>query len=135
MATIQLELVTPEAKLLSEAVGMVVLPGIDGDMGVLADHAPTVSTLRAGVVAVHSEMNGAPLQRVFVGGGIAEISGERCIILAEEAVDLANLDKVTATTRMTEAEAAMNAATTDGEKAQAQGELNIAQAQVEALSA
>ena len=134
MATIQLELVTPEAKLLSEAVGMVVLPGISGDMGVLADHAPTVSTLRPGVVAVHSEMNAAPLQRVFVGGGIAEISGERCIILAEEAIDLANLDKDAASARLTEAEAAFGAAESDGEKSQAEAELAIAQAQVDALA-
>ena len=134
MATIQLELVTPEAKLLSQAVGMVVLPGVEGDMGVLADHAPTVSTLRPGVVAIHTDMGSAPMQRVFVGGGVAEISGERCIVLAEEAIDLANLDKEAATARATEAAAALGAARSEGEKSQAESELAIARAQVEALT-
>ena len=45
MATTQLELVTPEALLMSEAVGMVVIPGAEGDMGVMAEHAPTVLSL------------------------------------------------------------------------------------------
>ena len=133
MATTQLELVTPEAKLLSEAVGMVVIPGIDGDMGILAEHAATVSTLRPGVVSVHNDMNGAPVKRIFVGGGVAEVSGERCIILAEEAADLAALDKLAAQNRLSEAEAALNAASSEGEKSQAEAELAIARAQLEAL--
>ena len=134
MATTQLELVTPEALLMSEAVGMVVIPGVEGDMGIMADHAPTVSTLRPGVVTVHDEMGGDASRQIFVGGGVAEVNGERCIILAEEAADIATLTKEQASARLTEAEAAMAAASTDGEKAQAEAELAIAQAQVTALN-
>ena len=133
MATTQLELVTPEALLMSEAVGMVVVPGVEGDMGIMADHAPTVSTLRPGVVTVHEEANGAASRQIFVGGGVAEVTGERCIILAEEAIELADLERAHVDARMTEALAAVAAATSDGEKAQAEAELAIAEAQVAAL--
>lgn len=133
MATTQLELVTPEALLMSDTVGMVVVPGVDGDFGVMADHAPTVSTLRPGVVSIHADSGAAATKRLFVGGGVAEISSERCIILAEEAVDLANLDKSVADSRLSEAQAALSSASSDGEKALAEAELAIAEAQVAAL--
>ena len=113
---------------------MVVIPGIDGDMGVLAEHAATVSTLRPGIVSVHNDINGPAVKRVFVQSGVAEISARRCIILAEEAADLADLDKSTVQTRLTEAEAALNAAASEGEKSQALAELNIARAQATALA-
>jgi len=133
MATTQLELVTPEALLMSGAVGMVVIPGAEGDMGIMADHAPTVSTLRPGVVTIHETEGGSASRQIFVGGGVAEMTGERCIILAEEAADLAELSKDTASARLSEAEAALAAASSDGEKAQAEAELAIATAQVAAL--
>lgn len=134
MATTQLELVTPEALLMSEAVGMVVIPGVEGDMGVMADHAPAVSTLRPGLVTIHEDAGSSATRKIFVGGGVAEITGDRCIILAEEAVEVEDLDRAKADARVEEALAAVLAATSDGEKAQAEAELSIAQAQVAALS-
>lgn len=133
MATTQLELVTPEALLMSGEVGMVVIPGVEGDMGIMVDHAPTVSTLRPGLVTIHDEAGGSASRQIFVGGGVAEVTGERCIILAEEASDLADLSKDQAAARLSEAEAALSAASSDGEKAQAEAELAIASAQVAAL--
>ena len=133
MRTTQLELVTPEALLMSEPVEMVVVPGVDGDMGVMADHAPTVSTLRPGLVNIYDDMSGPVSRQVFVAGGVAEISGESCIILAEEAVNLDDLSMEGAKSRLSEAEAAMSGSNSDGEKAQAEAALQIAQAQVAAL--
>lgn len=87
----QFELVSPERLLISRAVEMVVVPGTEGDMGVLPDHAPLIATIRPGVIAVFE--NGQVTERIFVGGGFAEITGERCTVLAEVAAPIADLDR------------------------------------------
>lgn len=87
----QFELVSPERLLVSRAVEMVVVPGTEGDMGVLPDHAPLIATIRPGVIAVFE--NGQVTERIFVGGGFAEITGERCTVLAEVAAPVAELDR------------------------------------------
>lgn len=88
---IQFELVSPERLLVSQPVEMVVVPGVEGDFGVLPGHAPLVSTVRPGVIAVFEGNKVA--QRIFVAGGFAEVTGERCTVLAEEAVLLADIDR------------------------------------------
>ena len=135
MSTTQLELVTPEALLLSESVSMVVIPGTEGDMGVMVDHAPTVTSLRPGLVSVYDSMTGAATRKIFVGGGVAEVRGDCCTLLAEEAIDLNDLSKESAQARLAAAEAALSAANSDSEKAQALTELTIAQAQMGVLGA
>jgi F-type H+-transporting ATPase subunit epsilon len=84
------DLVSPEALLMSENVDMVTVPGADGDFGVLAGHAPVISTLRPGVI----EITGAPggPQRIFVRGGFAEVTPAGLTVLAEEAIPLDKLD-------------------------------------------
>ena len=84
------DLVAPERRLLSEQVDMVVVPGSEGDFGVLAGHAPVMATLRPGVL----DITGAPQgeQRIFVRGGFAEVTAEGLTVLAEHAVPLADLD-------------------------------------------
>ena len=69
------ELVSPSALLASEEVDMVVVPGADGDFGVLAGHAPVLSNLRAGVVDIHND--GQVTKSLFVEGGFAEAAGEQ----------------------------------------------------------
>ena len=91
MPTLNFELVAPERLLVSRAVGMVVVPGEEGDFGVLAGHTPLIATLRTGVLDVYD--NGAVTDRIFVAGGFAEVTAERCTILAEEAVPLKELDR------------------------------------------
>jgi F-type H+-transporting ATPase subunit epsilon len=85
------ELVSPERLLVSRPVDMVVVPGTEGDMGVLPGHAPLIATVRPGVIAVFE--NGQVTERIFVGGGFVEVTGERCTVLAEEAAPLAELDR------------------------------------------
>mgnify|MGYP003700703339 CR=1 FL=1 len=80
------ELVSPERLLLSEEVDMVEVPGEEGDFGVLVRHAPLISTLRPGVIKVHD--GGSVTQRIFVAGGFAEVTPQRCTVLAEEAVEV-----------------------------------------------
>lgn len=87
--TFQFELVSPEKILTSEQVSMVVVPGEAGDFGVLADHAPLLSSLRAGIVTITPE-NGERRQ-VFVAGGFADVTPEQCSVLAEEAVNVQDM--------------------------------------------
>ncbi len=84
------ELVSPEKLLMSADVDMVVVPGVEGDFGVLINHAPVVSTLRAGILEVH---NGAAPDRILVRGGFAEVNPEGLTVLAEEAMPLAEVDR------------------------------------------
>jgi F-type H+-transporting ATPase subunit epsilon len=105
------ELVTPERMLLSEDAAQVVVPGVDGDFAVLAGHAPVVSALRPGVV--NATLGDSASKRILVKGGFAEIDGERLIVLAEHAVDLATLDATGIAAELQAAEAQFAAATTD----------------------
>jgi len=94
MANFTFELVSPERILFSGPVAQVVVPGEDGDMTILANHAPVMTTLRAGIVAV-SEDKGAA-RRLYVRGGFADVTAAGLTILAEQAIPVEeiNLDKL-----------------------------------------
>ncbi len=84
------EIVSPERLVLSEPVDMAVIPGSEGDFGVLADHSLLLSTLRPGVIDV---WQGEQItNRYFVGGGFAEVTGTRCTVLADEAMPVGEID-------------------------------------------
>ena len=76
------ELVTPEKLLRSEDVQMVVVPGTEGDFGVMEGHAPYMSTLRDGEIAIYLTFPGEP-EKVAVQGGFAEVSDKGLTVLAE----------------------------------------------------
>lgn len=84
MAALKFELVTPERLVRSDRVHMVVVPGTDGDFGVLAGHAPLMSTIRPGEIAVYATAGAAP-ERIAITGGFAEVGSEGLTILAEKA--------------------------------------------------
>ncbi len=88
---VEFELVTPERLLLSEMVEMVVVPGTEGNFGVLPGHAPLISTIRPGTIEIYEGQTIA--RRLFVVGGIAEVTAERCTVLADEAVSPDALDR------------------------------------------
>jgi F-type H+-transporting ATPase subunit epsilon len=90
---LQFELVSPERLLLSQAVGLVVVPGGEGNFGVLPGHALLIATVRPGVIDVYE--NGLPTitERIFVSGGFAEVTPERCTVLADDAAPLSALDR------------------------------------------
>ena len=88
--TTQFELVSPERLVISRPVEMVVVPGTEGYFGVLPRHAPLISTLDAGVIDIYE--GGSIVERIFVAGGFAEVTEERCTVLAENAVPLADID-------------------------------------------
>jgi F-type H+-transporting ATPase subunit epsilon len=85
-ATLQFELVSPEKKLASAQVAMVVVPGTEGDFGVLPGHAPMMSTIRPGVIEIYASEGTMPSARYRIEGGFAEVTPEGLTILAEQAV-------------------------------------------------
>jgi len=90
MANFHFDLVSPEKLLFTGEVEQVDLPGSEGDMGVLADHAPLVTTLRPGIIVVHRE--GGDM-RVVVNGGFAEVGPAGLTVLADMAVPLEEYDR------------------------------------------
>jgi F-type H+-transporting ATPase subunit epsilon len=88
---VQFELVTPERLLLSEMVEMVVVPGTEGNFGVLPGHAPLISSIRPGTIDVYEGQT--ITRRIFVVSGIAEVTPERCTVLADEALSPDELDR------------------------------------------
>jgi F-type H+-transporting ATPase subunit epsilon len=112
---IHFDLVSPEQMLLSEDVTMVTLPGTEGYFGVLAGHAPVISTLRPGVIEVKDGESGD--MRIFVRGGFAEVDPTKVVVLAEEAIPLAEFDVEALDSRIRDTEEDLTAAKTDSERA------------------
>jgi F-type H+-transporting ATPase subunit epsilon len=90
MATFHFDLVSPEKLLLAGEVDQVDLPGSEGDLGVLPNHAPLVTTLRPGIIVVHRE--GGEM-RVVVNGGFAEVGPAGLTVLADVAVPIEEFDR------------------------------------------
>lgn len=102
MATFELELVSPEKLLLSRPVEMVIIPAVEGDMGVLPGHAPMIVALKGGVISVRD--NGQETARLFVRGGFADVGPTRVTVLADEATPVAELSRAEAERLIIEAE-------------------------------
>lgn len=98
---VEFELVSPEELLVAEAVEMVVIPGEEGDFGVLPRHAPMLSTVRPGVISIYE--NNAVRDRIFVAGGFAEVTPERCTVLAEMALPVEDVDRAEAEQKLKDA--------------------------------
>jgi F-type H+-transporting ATPase subunit epsilon len=107
----EFELVSPERLLLSEPVDMAVIPGSEGDFGVLAGHSLLISTLRPGVIEVWQ--GETVTNRLFVVGGFAEVTDERCTVLADEAIPVDEIDAAQAQAAFEQARDAMAASDTD----------------------
>ena len=82
MADLHFELVTPDRQVMSEDVYMVIVPGTEGESGIMAGHAPYMTTLKNGEVAVYRS-SGAQPDKIAVTGGFAEMGDKGLIILAE----------------------------------------------------
>jgi len=84
MADLHFELVTPDRLVMSDDVYMVVVPGTEGESGIMAGHAPYMTTLKDGEIAVYRNQSGQP-ERIAVTGGFAEVSDKGLTVLAESA--------------------------------------------------
>ena len=125
MATISFDLVSPENLIFNDEVGMIIVPGKDGDFGVLPGHSKVMSSLRPGRVMVYGEDKNL-LKAFFVSGGFAEVNPEKCIVLAESVDEINELVKDTIEKEVQELERQKS----DSSKEQ----LNIAKAKVDALN-
>ena len=124
MATISFDLVSPEQLLFNDEAGMIIVPGKDGDIGVLPRHSKVLSSLRPGRVMVYGE-NKNLLKSFFVAGGFVEINPEKCIVLAEGVNEMSDLDKSSIQQQIQELES--------GTSDSAKEELAIAQSKIAAL--
>ena len=105
--SIALEIISPEKLLLTRQVDMVVIPGTDGDIGVLPGHSKLITGLRGGLVDIYEK--GTISGRFFVSGGFAEVTESRCAVLADAIIPQAELDADAANAAVAEAQAAYDA--------------------------
>jgi F-type H+-transporting ATPase subunit epsilon len=127
---VDFELVAPERLLASVEADMVVIPGADGDFGVLPAHAPLMSLLRPGVISVYQ--GDRVDRRLFVDGGFAEVNERGCIVLAERAEPLEEIQADGARQQLRDAEEDLGDAKTDAERDRLEKAVEIARARVEA---
>ena len=92
MPKISFDLVSPEQLLFNDEVGMIIVPGKDGDIGVLPGHSKVLSSLRPGRVMVYGEDKNL-IKSFFVTGGFVEINSKKCTVLAEGINEMGSLDK------------------------------------------
>ena len=125
MATISFDLVSPENLIFNDEVGMIIVPGKDGDFGVLPGHSKVMSSLRPGRVMVYGEDKNL-LKAFFVSGGFAEVNPEKCIVLAESVDEINKLEKATIEKEIQELEGQESDTTKE--------HLSIAKAKIDALN-
>ncbi|WP_448202658.1 F0F1 ATP synthase subunit epsilon [Azospirillum sp. sgz302134] len=130
---VEFELVSPEKLLTSQPVDMVVVPGSEGDFGVLAGHSPMISTVRPGVIDVYE--GDRVVDRVFVAGGFAEVTEARCTVLAEEAVPVADIDRAKVEQDIRDLGEDLEDAKSDDERARVEAKLAVARAKLDATGA
>ena len=128
---VQFELVSPERLLVSRPVEMVVVPGVEGDFGVLPGHAPLISEVRPGVISVFE--GGKVEERIFVAGGFAEVTAERCTVLAEQALPIAEIERGAVEADLKDAREDLADAKNDQERAVAEAAIAVAEAKITAI--
>ncbi|MFO7483597.1 F0F1 ATP synthase subunit epsilon [Oceanibaculum nanhaiense] len=129
--TTNFELVSPEKLLVSQPVEMVVVPGAEGYFGVLPRHAPFISTLIPGVIQIYE--GGQVKERIFVAGGFAEVTEDRCTVLAETAIALGEIDRAAVEQTLKNLTEDLQTAKEDSEKAAVQNKIDVEQAKIRAL--
>ena len=125
MAKINFALVSPEKLIFNDDVGMIIVPGKDGDIGVLPGHSKVLSSLRPGRIMIYGEDKNL-LKSFFVVGGFVEINPEKCIVLAEGVDEMNTLDKNSIEKEMQELE--------NKDSADSKNQLLVAKAKVDALN-
>lgn len=129
---IALEIVSPERLLLDRPVDMAVIPASEGDMGVMEGHTPTIVMLRGGVISLYQ--GDQVTDKLYVSGGFAEVTPERCTVLANAALPVIEIVRTTAERLVAEAQAAYLAADKTSNEAEelAQERVQAAEAMLEA---
>jgi F-type H+-transporting ATPase subunit epsilon len=129
---VEFELVSPEKLLVSQPVDMVVVPGSEGNFGVLAGHAPMITTVRPGVIDIFE--GDRIIDRIFIAGGFAEVTETRCTVLAEQATNLSELDRAKVEQEVKDLGEDVDDAKSDAERTALEARLSVARAKLEAVS-
>jgi len=132
--TLQFELVSPEAKLVSEPVRMAVIPGEEGEFGVLAGHSSLVAALKPGVVELYMEGQDEAARRIFIAGGFADVSAAGCTVLAEEAVSVDALIQVEIEQNISDLSEDLGIAKEQSDKIRIERQLLLAKAKLAAVT-
>jgi F-type H+-transporting ATPase subunit epsilon len=127
MATLKLEIVTPEAMIYSEDVDMVTLPGIEGEMGIYPMHVPLMTQIRAGELVARK---GGQAHFLAIGEGFVEISGDRVAVMTDMAIKADDIDETKAEEARRRAEARLAEKLGDEESAAVQAALAHSLAQL-----
>lgn len=133
MEKTQFELVSPEQLLHSGEVAMVVVPGAEGDFGVLPRHAPMISTVRPGVISVYEDNRNTVTRRIFVGGGFAEVTQERCTVLADSVEAYDEIDRGETERALKDAREDLEDAKNDVERTAAAKQVKVLEEKLRAL--
>lgn len=129
------ELVSPEAILANDTVEMVIIPGTEGYFAVMAGHAPFLSSLRAGVIEVRKTANDTAPRRIFVSGGVSDVNGAVCTVLATDAIAVEDLDLKTLEQRMRDVQEDLSREKTTEQMAKhLNDELILLKAKIEAVT-
>ena len=131
---IQVEIVSPEKILVSKSVDMAVVPSVEGDLAAMEQHAPMIVLLRGGLVSLYE--GDRITDQLYVAGGFAEITGDRCTVLADDAIPPGDIDRADADRGLAEALDAWNKlGPDDGDAASdATYRLQVAQGRVDAVN-
>ncbi len=131
---INFELVSPESKLMSTGVTMAVIPGSEGDFGVLSGHAPLVANVRTGVVEIYRENMNDVTDRIFIAGGVADVTGDQCTLLAEQAINVNDIDKADIDQQIKYIESDLSSITDEGDKLRYHKKLDILRAMSQSVN-
>ena len=132
---IHFELVSPERKLVDAPMNHVVIPGTEGYLGVGHGHASFVVALGHGTVTLFEKsMDEDKPKKIFIAGGFADISGERCTVLAEQAVNLDDLNAKDLAATLKTLQNDLKAAAEGAEQSLIQNKITIIEAQIDAIS-
>ncbi|HLF58363.1 MAG TPA: F0F1 ATP synthase subunit epsilon, partial [Alphaproteobacteria bacterium] len=130
---VSFELVSPERLLFSADVDMVVVPGAEGDFGILPGHSLFLSQIRPGVIEVYNK--GAVTDRIFIAGGFAEATPKRCTVLADAAVPVSELRRDEIETKLRDAREDVTDAADEAARKTAEREVAVLEAMLAAARA
>lgn len=130
---VEFELVSPERLLVSQPVDMVVVPGTEGNFGVLPGHSPLISGVRMGTIDIYD--GGQIQRRIFVAGGFAEVTPERCTVLAEQAFPVEDLNRSAVEAEIRTWDERLKDSSDDAERTENARGLAVAKGKLAAISA
>lgn len=131
---IEFRLVSPERNLFEEPVALAVMPGEAGQFGVGAGHTSLVASLQTGVVDLYADSKADTPRQIFITGGFADVTNEKCVVLAEEAVNVSELDGAALGADQASLQRDLEAANNVAAQSLIRGQLDVVTAKLDAIA-